>query len=130
LELPMTGCDGLFAQALIDVIQARQLLTFNVEHFNRAVLRPGLDAQAYIQTALGPKHRRELQARAAASGRLGRLTSRVLEPDDDPEPWIEHSCNWKPAAGKARSRPRSIVPAASAFTLRRSRVRHTRAASS
>ncbi|MCI0685080.1 MAG: GNAT family N-acetyltransferase [Gemmataceae bacterium] len=89
VDMPYVPGEGRFAQVLVDVINQLGCMTFPVESFTRALLRPAANAESYIQAALAPKHRRELQRLRRRLGDLGKLEVRSLEPGDDPRPWIE-----------------------------------------
>jgi len=100
LELPMTGCDGLFAQALIDVIQARQLLTST----SSISIAPSC-VPAWMPRLISKPHwDRNIDANCSACGASGRLgpayLARCWNPTTDPEPWIEQflqleASGWK-----------------------------------
>jgi hypothetical protein len=88
LDLPLVPAEGRFAQVLTDVINGSGVMTFPVETVTRALLRCGVKAEDYIQTALAPKRRRELERMRRRLGELGTLETRLLGPSDDPLPWI------------------------------------------
>ncbi|MCS7044726.1 MAG: GNAT family N-acetyltransferase [Gemmataceae bacterium] len=106
VEFPIVAADGPFFQCLVDTINDLRLLTFTVEQYNRALLRPGRDAETYLRAALAPKHRRDLERLRRRLSELGRLETRRLEPSDDPQPWIVQfleleASGWKGAQGTA-----------------------------
>ena len=89
LEMPLVPAEGRFAQVLVDVSNQLGAVTFPVESFTRALLRPAANADDYIQVALAPKRRRELERMRRRLSDLGKLETRLLGPGDHPQPWIE-----------------------------------------
>lgn len=89
LEMPLVPAEGRFAQVLVDVTNELGAMTFPVETFTRALLRPARTAEDYIKTALAPKRRRELQRMRRRLEELGKLETRRFGPGDDPRPWID-----------------------------------------
>ncbi len=104
IEFPFVPGEGPFAQLLINVINDLGCLTYPTESFTRALLRPGADADAYIQSALAPKHRRELGRMRRRLAELGRLEVRRLNPDDDPAPWLQQFLALEAAGWKGTER--------------------------
>lgn len=100
IELPFVSGEGLFAQMLVDAINELRSLTYPVETMTRAFMKPGASGEEYIQEALAPKHRRELQRLRRRLADLGRLETRLLRPDEDVNPWIDQflaleASGWK-----------------------------------
>ncbi len=106
LRLPMIHGEGEFHQALVDVLNQRGVLSFIEETWNRALLKRGHDAESYCVAAMNHLSRKEWNRQRRRLSEQGKLESRVLQPHEDAEPWIEQfltleASGWKGAEGTA-----------------------------
>jgi CelD/BcsL family acetyltransferase involved in cellulose biosynthesis len=101
VEFECVSGDGPFAQVLVDVVNERGCSPFPVAAFNRALLVPAGDSEAYVRcSGLSSSHRRELQRLKRRLGEVGKLETRVLQAGEDVTPWIDQflqleASGWK-----------------------------------
>ncbi|HET6425567.1 MAG TPA: GNAT family N-acetyltransferase [Planctomycetaceae bacterium] len=99
-SLPHIAAEGPFQQALVDVMRERQALSFVSHQYNRALLRPGDDAESYCAAHMTCHNRQELRRQRRRLQEQGRIDVRWSDPNDDMTPWIDHflaleSGGWK-----------------------------------
>jgi hypothetical protein len=109
LELPFVTGDGPFDQLLVDSGNDQGILSFVAERFTRALFRPLANGDEYLSAALSGKHRQELRRMERRLAEAGMLRYAVLEPNDDPAPWIAaflelEARGWKGRHGTALAR--------------------------
>jgi hypothetical protein len=109
LELPFVTGDGPFDQLLVDSGNDQGILSFVAERFTRALFRPLANGDEYVAAALSGKHRQELRRMERRLAEAGTLRYALLEPNDEPEPWIAaflelEARGWKGRHGTALAR--------------------------
>ncbi len=102
-DLPVGGA---FHQLLIDELGRRGAHVHVRDRWNRALLAPTCDAETYETRAVAGKHRKELRRQRRRLGEIGQLTTDVLGPQDDVEPWLTEflgleASGWKGREGTA-----------------------------
>ena len=100
VEMPMIHGEGPWHQALVDVLNERRMLSFVDEIYTRALIRRGPDAESYCAAALDKERLRNWRRQRRRLSEQGKFETRVLQPDDDPERWIEQflrleASGWK-----------------------------------
>ncbi len=107
LELTDVGADGPFRAALVDVLRERKTTPFVADSHTRAVLRPGANAEDYLQNVLDGRKRKELRRleRRLAEA-LGPVEGRVYRTVDEmkvfaPAFLAVEASGWKAERGTA-----------------------------
>jgi len=106
LQFTRINGDGPFARLLTDHFYRHANLTYVTDCYIRALFRPSVDAEQYIQQTVSAKHRRTLRSQETRLARKGRLDYLVLEREEDVESWIEQflkleASGWKGQEGTA-----------------------------
>lgn len=106
LEFRYLPSDGPLHGALADALRERSAMVFVASRFTRAFLRKAKDADAYLQSALSAAARKDLRRKERRLGEHGALEHVVLQPGDDPWPWIDgflqlEASGWKGRQGSA-----------------------------
>lgn len=103
LRLPLLDPDGPVARALLEAAPRRRLV-YAAGAFERAVLRGGYDAEAFMAANIGKERLKAMKRRRRRLSEVGALSFRVMGAGDDLEEWarlfigIEDS-GWKGEAG-------------------------------
>lgn len=118
-ELPRVAADGLFQQALVDVMHERQAVAHIACQYNRAVLRPLETAEAYCSAHMTCHNRQELRRQRRRLGEQGSLTVRQSTLDEDLTPWVEQFLALEAAGWKGREQSALAASAADAQFFRR-----------
>jgi hypothetical protein len=105
-ELGELPGEGPLQQLLINELRSRGTLTFQQCLFTRALFRPAADADAYLQGALTPRHRRDYGRKLRRLGDEGPVRFETLGPDGDVDKWIHEflsleASGWKGSTGTA-----------------------------
>ncbi len=95
----LTG-DGRVAQELHQEVAERKFVALQSEYTTRALFKPGLSAEAYLEQALKGKRRKELRRLESRLTETGHVEYRRLQVQDDATPWTEaflelESRGWK-----------------------------------
>jgi hypothetical protein len=106
LELNFVTGDGPFQQLLIEHWNEHETLTSVTQVFTRALLRPALDAESYLRTALQRTRRKEFKRQERRLSETGRLAYAALDAGADVDAWIEdflalEANSWKGKGGRA-----------------------------
>lgn len=106
LELPNVTGDGPFSQLLIRSSNRNSTVSAAVETTARALFRPRLNAQAYLEAALSSKRRQEFRRMGRRLGEAGRLEFRSLMDTDACSEWVDaflklEAQGWKGSEGTA-----------------------------
>lgn len=105
-ELGDLVSDGPFRQLVADELYRRGTLTFPVQTHTRALFRPLVSAEAYLQQALSGRHRRDLGRKERRLGELGEVEYEVPEGASGADGWIDaflelEASGWKGRSGTA-----------------------------
>lgn len=103
LTLESISADGPFWMAFRDILRAESRRFYEDDHWVRAMIRPGPDADSYLEQALSTKRRRELRRQWNRLGEKGSLAFVKLAPEEDPGPWLEEFYALEQAGWKGRS---------------------------
>ena len=111
-------------------MDGRQRAAFTVDRYDRALLRPAADAEAYLQAALSGPCRKKLRRNERRLAELGRLQYVALESGGDVGAWTEEflrleASGWKGRAGSAMAcaaAARAFFTAVAAEAFRRGRL--------
>lgn len=106
IELPLVNGDGPFQHALLEVANERHTPIYVNAHYSRALLRPAENAEAYCAQSMTCHNRQELRRQRRRLSERGQLESRVTQPGDDIQFWIDEflrleSAGWKGREGTA-----------------------------
>lgn len=101
-ELPHVTADGPFQQALVDVALERKAVTFISHQYNRALLRPLENAEAYCAAHMTCHNRQELRRQRRRLNERGRVEVRVSAPTDDFSVWTEQFLTLEAAGWKGQ----------------------------
>lgn len=106
LEFRYLPSDGAFHGLLADALRERDSMVLGLANFTRAFLRRGADAQSYLERALSGVGRKSIRRKEKRLAERGALTHVVMEPGDDPWPWIDaflqlEASGWKGRQGSA-----------------------------
>jgi hypothetical protein len=106
VTLNFTPGDGPLHHVLNSLLYERQLPTYVFESYSRALIRPKTDGDTYLTTTISGRHRKELRRKEKKLAELGKLSFTALEPEANPELWIESFLNlesggWKGKEGSA-----------------------------
>jgi hypothetical protein len=98
--------EGPFQQALIEVLHRRAALSYVAESYTRAVFRPRVDAENFLNLALTGKSRKKLRRQGRQLEELGRVECVALEQAGEVDAWIEdflrlEASGWKGREGTA-----------------------------
>lgn len=98
--------DGPFGRLLAERLAERGQPSLALPGWSRPLLRPRSSAEAYLEEALGGRHRRELARQRRQLERQGRLRFVTSRPEEDVGPWCERflaleAAGWKGRAGTA-----------------------------
>jgi Acetyltransferase (GNAT) domain len=98
--------DGPFYRTLSEALQCTGRASCLTYSYERAMLRPRIDGEAYIGEALSKKTLTDLRRLGKRLGELGELRYTTLEPGTAAEPWIEtflrlEASGWKGRRGSA-----------------------------
>ncbi len=104
-EMPHIAADGPFQQAVVDITLERKALTFVAHQYNRALLRPRENAEAYCATHMTCHNRQELRRQRRRLGERGQVEVRYSAPNQDLRVWTDQflaleAAGWK---GKEQS---------------------------
>lgn len=97
------GADGPFARALGEALAAGGLRSAVVRRFERALLRPAVSGEAYLETTLSAKGAKELRRLERRLAELGQLEYVELEPGADAGRWIDDFLELEGRGWKGRS---------------------------
>ena len=124
----VTG-DGPFAAVLMDYLDQSRRHPYIIAPFDRAFLRKGKSADAYLKAGISRRGRQNLRRRERRLAELGRLEFVELGSDDNIDSWVDRFVDleargWKGRTGVAMARrdvARSVFVTAirSAFQRRR-----------
>lgn len=106
MEFGFINGDGPFHQLLVDYFYENAKLTCVTDCFTRALLRPSVDAEQYLRSALPGIKRKDLRRLEKRLAETGRLEYLALAPDGDVGAWIDEflqleALSWKGQAGRA-----------------------------
>jgi CelD/BcsL family acetyltransferase involved in cellulose biosynthesis len=100
------SADGPFAALLADHLASRGQGRLEIERFERAVIRTGESADAYLREAMPRKRRHEVERQQRRLAEHGALAFRALEPDApaaELERWIGAFLDLEAAGWKGRA---------------------------
>ncbi len=117
-QLPHVAGEGPFQQALIDVTRERDALTFVAHQYNRALLQPAENAEAYCASSMTCHNRQELRRQRRRLQEQGRVEVRASDPQGDIVPWIEQFLALEAAGWKGREQSALAVAQADANYFR------------
>jgi len=100
------SADGSFSQALENTLNAGHRRWYEHDRWERAVIRPGDNADAYLERALATKRRRELRRLFNRLGEKGEIAFAELTAGDDLDRWLGdffalEQAGWKGRGGTA-----------------------------
>lgn len=103
LRLPLLDCDGPVARALCEAPLPRRLV-YAAGAFERAVLRGGYEAKAFIAAHTRKKKLKEIRRQRNRLAEIGGLSFRIMQATDDLEEWAQlfiglEDSGWKGQAG-------------------------------
>ena len=103
-RLGLVTAEGAFHHHLLDFLRARGSLAVSDVAYTRAYLRQRQTTQDYLQAALTPDKRRDLDRKKRRLLSMGKLEFRMLDDPEDVETWIEdflrlEASGWKGRAG-------------------------------
>jgi hypothetical protein len=106
LELGLIPAEGPFHRLLLDQLRERAPLTFAVDCWTRALLRPLHSAEVYLQAAVSGSLRRTLKRKKKRLSETGNLRCQTLAPAGDLSAWLEdflrlEASGWKGRQGTA-----------------------------
>jgi hypothetical protein len=106
VELGRVSGEGSFHRLMLEQIGKRGLFVYRAESYLRALFEPAEDADAYLETALSGKKRKELRRQINRLAELGPVEFDELDNDDDPALWIDQflaleASGWKGEEGTA-----------------------------
>ncbi|MFN7134919.1 MAG: GNAT family N-acetyltransferase, partial [Myxococcales bacterium] len=106
VELAGVSADGPFHAAFLEHLRATGRLTFQVEAWSRALLRPAASADAYLDAVLSSTRRRKLRRAERLLAERGAVEFASLAEGENPDPWIEdflalEAAGWKGREGTA-----------------------------
>jgi CelD/BcsL family acetyltransferase involved in cellulose biosynthesis len=106
VEMPLIHGEGPFAKALTQVLYERKNLTYTPEVYNRALLRRGESADAYIEQAVSSHQRQEVKRQYRRLGEQGAVETRVLNNAAQLDHWLDEflrleASGWKGSEGTA-----------------------------
>lgn len=102
LELPLVTADGPFQHALLEVANDRLTPISADFQYSRALLRPAESADAYCAETMTCHNRQELRRQRRRLSEQGVLESRVWQPGDDVQPWVDEFLRLEGAGWKGR----------------------------
>jgi CelD/BcsL family acetyltransferase involved in cellulose biosynthesis len=94
---------GPFEQLLTDLVNERGHGTHVTEAYNRALLCPARDAEAYLTATLSTGNRKELRRLRRRLAETGPLELRTLAPDGDVAAWVEQFLRLEAAGWKGQA---------------------------
>ena len=95
--------DGPVHHSLIDYLWKIRLPAFSTLKYTRAFLKPGRDGNAYVQTSLSVKKKKELRRQARRLADFGRLEFVPLQVNEDIGSWIEKFLSLEASGWKGRN---------------------------
>lgn len=103
LRLPLLDPDGPVAQALLAAAPPGRLV-YAAGAFERAVLRGGYEAEAFMAAHIGKERLKAMKRRRRRLSEVGALSFRALRAEDDLEEWARlfiglEDSGWKGEAG-------------------------------
>ncbi len=106
LHLPQLPADGALHEALVTVLAEEQRPWATVLREERALLRSDLTPEAYLESSLSGKRRKELRRREKRLAEQGALTTERLAGCENLDRWIDEfleleSAGWKGEEGSA-----------------------------
>lgn len=106
LVLPDISLDGVFAQALSDLAQRKNLPLQTIRQQMRPVLLNGTDAETYLTNAIGKNHYREYRRLWRRLSETGKLEHQIATDEAAIIPALEdflslEASGWKGAGGTA-----------------------------
>lgn len=106
MEFNSISGEGCFHELLNDCLLKRGHPSFVCESYARALFRPMESADKYLQTAISPKHRKDLRRKQKRLSEKGQLTFDELDAGGDAERWIDEflaleASSWKGKQGGA-----------------------------
>lgn len=106
VEFDYVAADGPFQAALLDALAARDLSSFAMDGFTRALLVKQESADAYIQGSLNNDFRKDLRRRVRRLDEQGKVARVELQPGGDLAGWLDEflaleAKGWKGANGTA-----------------------------
>ncbi len=111
-EMPHVAADGPFQQALVDVTLERKALTYVAHQYNRALLRPRENAEAYCAAHMTCHNRQELRRQRRRLSERGRVEVRTSTPTQDMGVWADQFLALE--AGGWKGKEQSALAAAEA----------------
>jgi len=102
LEWPLLPGDGPTYE-LLTSLSGQQARSFVSEEYSRALFRPRANADAYLQSALDARHRKDLRRKERCLTELGRWEYRSLQLGDDVQAWIDWFLALEAAGWKGRA---------------------------
>jgi hypothetical protein len=92
--------EGPFYQALTDILRSRGMTTFSLDTYNRAILKPAVDAETYCTAGMTGHNRQEQRRQRRRLEEMGRLEFRTLSQPEDVDAWVDiflqmEASGWK-----------------------------------
>jgi hypothetical protein len=109
VEFNYVSGEGPFNQALVDCLNERLSLSFLSDLYNRALFKPGSDADQYLRAAMSREHRKDVRRRARRLSEAGHVEFVALEMGKDLHAWLEEfiqleASGWKKEHGSIASK--------------------------
>ena len=106
LELPYLPTEGVFHQALVEVLHDAPRTEVTVDAFTRPLLRRAADVESYIARCTPGDTRRELKRQEKRLAEAGKVEHRVLRKREELAQWIDEflaleASGWKGKRGTA-----------------------------
>ena len=106
MEFNLISGDGAFNRILSDCLFERATSSLLCESYSRALFRPAESAEEYLESAISPKHRREMRRVQRRLSELGRVEFDELEQEGEVDAWVEEfleleASSWKGEQGSA-----------------------------
>jgi CelD/BcsL family acetyltransferase involved in cellulose biosynthesis len=106
LDFSIVHGDGPVRQAVVECLNERRAMTYPIESYNRAFLFREGDPEEYVASTLSRRHHKEIARQRRRLAEQGRLESRILEPGECAQPWVDdflglEASGWKGREGTA-----------------------------